>query len=196
MQTMPEAMPPLVRDVWRTYTGNALGAMGLDTSLGNPTVEAGGRVFIDVTPFLHYAGLRSRLIDRIAAVNEPISASLEEIVSRRPEAFESRGVTVRALPRYIVTAGRLVWLVGPAIPRIGWNILRALAGHGTAVDDESWTRIGELFIGGVTDAPTPEIRTRCVQGHRYQAHPSRRVSANQSVVPCVRTRWLAHTDVL
>ncbi|RBI60766.1 hypothetical protein DMJ13_17620 [halophilic archaeon] len=48
MQAMPEAMPPLVRDVWRIYTGNALSAADLDPTLGNPTVEDGGRIYIDV----------------------------------------------------------------------------------------------------------------------------------------------------
>lgn len=162
MQAMPEAMPPLVRDVWRTYTGNALSAADLDSSLGNPTVEAGGRVFIDVTSFLRHPDLRSWLIERIAAINEPISASLDDIVSRRPREFESRGVTVGAIPGYVLTAGRVARLVGPAVPRIAWNVLGALVGHGTAPDDESWGRVGELFIGGVTDAPTPQARARAV----------------------------------
>ncbi|WP_458190690.1 PEP/pyruvate-binding domain-containing protein [Haladaptatus sp. NG-WS-4] len=162
MQAMPEAMPPLVRDVWRTYTGNALSAAGLDASIGNPTVEAGGRVYIDVTPFLRDADTQSWLIERIAAVNEPISAGLDEIVSRRPEEFESRGVTVRALPGYVATAGRVARLIGPAIPRIVWNILGALAGRGPTPNDASWGRLGDLFVGEVTNGPTPEARARAV----------------------------------
>jgi rifampicin phosphotransferase len=162
MQAMPEAMPPLVRDVWRAYTGTALSAAGLDASLGNPTVEAGGRVYIDVTPFLRDADTQSWLIERIAAVNEPISASLDDIVSRRPEEFESRGVTVGALPGYVATAGRLARLVGPAVPRIIWNLLSALAGRGPTPDDASWAHLGELFVGEVTDGPTTEARARAV----------------------------------
>lgn len=89
MQAMPEAMPPLVRDVWRTYTGNALSAAGLNVSLGNPTVEAGGRVYIDVAQFLRDDDTQSWLIEQLAAINEPISAGLNNIVSRRSEEFES-----------------------------------------------------------------------------------------------------------
>ncbi|WP_129113703.1 PEP/pyruvate-binding domain-containing protein [Halegenticoccus tardaugens] len=162
MQAMPEAMPPLVRDVWRTYTGNALSSAGLDASFGNPTVEAGGRVFIDVTSFLRHPKLQSWLIDRIAAINEPISTGLAAIVSRRPEEFAFRGVTVGALPGYVETTGRLVRLIGPAAPGIVRNILGALAGRGPTPDDESWTRMGDLFVGQVTDAPTPEARARAV----------------------------------
>ncbi|WP_266081937.1 PEP/pyruvate-binding domain-containing protein [Haladaptatus caseinilyticus] len=162
MQAMPEAMPPLVQDVWQTYTGNALSAMGLGDSLGNPTVTAGGRVFIDVTPFLRRPNLRAWLIERIAAINEPISASLDDIVSQRPEEFESRGITVGALPGYIVTTGRLAWLITPAIPRIVQNILGALAGRGGPLDEESLAGIGELFTGQATAARSPEARARAV----------------------------------
>ncbi|WP_435156770.1 PEP/pyruvate-binding domain-containing protein [Haladaptatus sp. DFWS20] len=161
MQAMPEAMPPLVRDVWRTYTGNALSTAGLDVSLGNPTVEAGGRVYIDVTLFLRDTDTQSWLIERIAAVNKPISAGLEDIVSRQPDEFESRGVTIGALPGYVVTAWRLARLIGPAVPRIGRNVLGALAGRGT-IPDESWASISELFLGGVTAGPTTEARARAV----------------------------------
>ncbi|WP_233204293.1 PEP/pyruvate-binding domain-containing protein [Halegenticoccus soli] len=162
MQAMPEAMPPLARDVWRTYTGNALSALGFDDSLRNPTIEAGGRIFVDVTPFLRHPWLRSRLIERIAAINEPISAGLAAIVSRRPEEFTSRGVTVGALPGHVATAGRVARLLGPAVPRIARNLLGALAGRGPTPDDESWARMGDLFAGQVTDAPTPEARARAV----------------------------------
>ncbi|MGA9401104.1 PEP/pyruvate-binding domain-containing protein [Haladaptatus sp.] len=162
MQAMPEAMPPLVQDVWRIYTGSALSAIGLDASLGNPTVEAGGRVFIDVTPFLRYPDLQSGLIERIAAVNEPVAASLDDIVSRRPKEFESRGITVNALPGYIATTGRVARLVGPAVPRIVRNVLDALAGRGAPLDDESWAGVSELFLGRVADAPTPKSRGRAV----------------------------------
>jgi pyruvate,water dikinase len=161
MQAMPEAMPPLVRDVWRTYTGSALSAMGLGAALGNPTVEAGGRVFIDVTPFLRRPTLRSRLVERIGAVNAPISAGLDEVVSRRPEEFEPRGVTLGALPRHAATAGRVARLVGPALPRIAWNLLGALAGRGSDLDDESWRRVGELFTGDATHGSV-EARARAV----------------------------------
>ncbi|WP_209309586.1 PEP/pyruvate-binding domain-containing protein [Haloarcula amylovorans] len=162
MQAMPEAMPPLVRDVWRTYTGNALSAAGLDASLGNPTVEAGGRIYIDITPFLQNDTTQSWLIERLAAVNEPISDSLDDIIFRRPEAFEPRGITIGALPDYVATAGRVARLLGPAIPRIVWNLLSALVGHGPTPDDESWARLSDLFVGEVTDAPTPEARARAV----------------------------------
>ncbi|WP_217493380.1 PEP/pyruvate-binding domain-containing protein [Haladaptatus sp. W1] len=162
MQAMPEAMPPLVRDVWRTYTGSALSAIGLDSSLSNPTVEAGGRVFIDVTPFLRHPDLRSGMIERIAAVNEPISASLDAIVSRRPKEFESRGITIGALPRYVATAGRVARLVAPAVPRIVRNVLGVLAGRETPIDDRSWALVGELFLGRVADAPTTKARARAV----------------------------------
>ncbi|MBX0298283.1 PEP/pyruvate-binding domain-containing protein [Haloarcula nitratireducens] len=162
MQAMPEAMPPLVRDVWRTYTGNAFSAAGLDASLGNPTVEAGGRIYIDITPFLRNDTTQSWLIERLAAVNEPISAGLDDIVSRRPKAFKSRGSTVGALPDYVATAGRVARLLGPAVPRIVWNLLSALVGRGPTPDDESWARLSDLFVGEVTDASTPEARARAV----------------------------------
>ncbi|WP_144905368.1 PEP/pyruvate-binding domain-containing protein [Halobellus captivus] len=162
MQAMPESMPPLVRDVWRTYTENVLSSADLDAPHPNLTVEAGGRVYIDVTPFLRRPPLRTRVIERIAAINEPISAGLDDIVSRRPEEFEPRGVPISALPRYVETAGKLVRLVGPAVPGVVRHLLRAMAGRETPVDDRYWDRVGELFLGDVTDATSPEARARAV----------------------------------
>ncbi|WP_336023713.1 PEP/pyruvate-binding domain-containing protein [Halobellus salinisoli] len=161
MQAMPEAMPPLVRDIWRSYTKNAVSGMDLSAS-DDLTAEAGGRIYIDVTGFLRRPILRSRLIERIAAINEPISAGLDTIVSRRPEEFPSRGVPITALSQYLGTSARVVRLIGPAIPGIARNVLAALAGRGVTLEDESWTRLGDLFVARVTDGPTPEARARAV----------------------------------
>ena len=161
MQAMAEAMPPLVRDVWHAYTGNALAEMGVGSAIANPTVEAGGRVYIDVTAFLARPRLQPWLIDRLGAVNERVADGLADLVARRPEAFESRGVTVAALPNHAVTGVRVARLLGPAIPRIGWNVLATLAGRAPDPDDESWATLGDLFLGEVTDG-TPETRARSV----------------------------------
>lgn len=50
-QAFAEAMPPLVRDVWLTYTQNTLAEWDLDpdTQWG---VEAGGRIYVDLTKAL------------------------------------------------------------------------------------------------------------------------------------------------
>ncbi|WP_232700860.1 PEP/pyruvate-binding domain-containing protein [Halobacterium wangiae] len=159
MQAMPEAMPPLVRDVWRTYTANAFSTFGVDANL---TVEAGGRVYIDVTPFLRRPGLRSWLVGRIAAINDPISAGLEDVVSRRPEEFGPGDVTLGSLPGYAATTGRLAALLGPALPRIAWHLLGALGGREPPVDEETWALIGDMFVGSAQEAQTTEERARAV----------------------------------
>ncbi|XVH33182.1 PEP/pyruvate-binding domain-containing protein (plasmid) [Haloferacaceae archaeon DSL9] len=185
MQAMPEAMPPLVRDVWRAYTANALSAVNLDASLGTPTVEAGGRIFLDTTPFLRHPSLRSWLIERIAAINEPISEGIGDIVSRRSEEFESHGITIGSLPRYAATAGQVARLIGPAVPRIVQNILDALAGRGVSLDDESWADMSEMFTGRIANVSTPEARAQGV----FEAIDFKRFS--REVYPQISPLFLA-----
>ncbi|MFW5939555.1 MAG: PEP/pyruvate-binding domain-containing protein [Halolamina sp.] len=161
MQAMPEAMPPLVRDVWHVYTGNAFSAMGIDAE-PNPTVDAGGRVYIDVTAALRRPDTKSWLIGRIAAINEPISRGLTDLVASRPDAFESSGVTVRSIPGYLRAGWQISRLIGPAVPRIALNLLATLAGRGPDPDDESWDRLVELFTEPATEGPTTEARAGAV----------------------------------
>lgn len=103
-QAFAEALPPLVRDVWLTYIQNAMAEWGLDpdTQWG---VEAGGRLYIDMTSFLRIGILRRRIPDRFAAVSEPIGAALDDLLARRGEAFREER-TVRE------TLAVLRWFAG------------------------------------------------------------------------------------
>lgn len=86
-QAFAEAMPPLVRDIWMMYTQNALTELGLKSET-RWTAEAGGRLYIDITPFLQIDILRHRISDRMAAVSEPIGVALDDLLARRGEEFE------------------------------------------------------------------------------------------------------------
>lgn len=102
VQAFADAMPPLVRDVWLTYTQNALAELGLDSET-RWMVEAGGRLYIDMTNLLRIDVLRHRVPDRMAAVNEPIGAALDDLLARRGEEFKEE----RTVRETLAVLGRL-----------------------------------------------------------------------------------------
>ncbi len=86
-QAFGEAMPPLVRDIWLAYIRTSMAEWG-----ANPetqwAAEAGGRVYIDLTPMLRIGPLRRRLPDRLATMSEAVGAAFEDLLSRRGEEFQ------------------------------------------------------------------------------------------------------------
>ena len=112
-QAFPEAMPPLVRDVWLTYTKSALAAFGLetDTSVG---VEAGSRVYVDITPLLRINALRDGIPPLLSEVSEPMGAAVEDLLRRRGDEFRTK----RSLRDTVSTL--------PTLAGVAWNGIQGL----------------------------------------------------------------------
>ena len=109
-QAFPEAMPPLVRDVWLTYTRSALAVFGMGTDAGIG-VEAGGRAYVDITPLLRMDFLRNDIPALLSEVSEPMSAAVEDLLRRRGDEFRTERTlreTVGVLPTLAGTAWKRV----------------------------------------------------------------------------------------
>ncbi|MFB6136511.1 MAG: PEP/pyruvate-binding domain-containing protein [Halobacteriaceae archaeon] len=118
-QAMPEALPPLVADFWRGFLeGGAAAFLGEDVR-GRWAVEAGGRVYLDLTGPLGVPLLGRRLPGRLEAVNEPAADALRDLLDRRRESFPERGrlASARALAGAVRDARPLLRSVVPGLSR-------------------------------------------------------------------------------
>ncbi len=129
MQALPEALPPLVRDVWTNYVEREPEAFGIERAWTRPAVEAGGRVYVDLTPLLRVGFLRRRLPDLLANVNEPASRGLTDLIERREEAFRRERRSLAALPAFAATALTLGLLALRVLPRTLLGVLGTLVGR-------------------------------------------------------------------
>lgn len=123
-QAMPEAMPPLVVDFWQGFMDGGAAVFRPDDARKQWAVEAGGRIYLDLTPLLHIGPLRRRLPKRIAAANEPASDALQHLLAQRPEAFPDRGALadVRAVVRGLHQGAPVLASV---VPRMVGRFVRA-----------------------------------------------------------------------
>ncbi|KTG10618.1 pyruvate, phosphate dikinase [Haloprofundus marisrubri] len=149
-QALPEAMPPLVRDVWLSYAESSLAAFGFDSE-SSWGVEAGGRVYVDITNVLRIDALRDDVPEFLGSISEPMSVALTDLLARRGDEFRterSRRERATSLPR---VAGR-VW----AGLRRGYPLVRlTLAGFfGAFVGDPEPPRYEEALwtVWGVETA--------------------------------------------
>jgi phosphohistidine swiveling domain-containing protein len=166
MQAMPEALPPLVCDFWRDWVNSAMAAFGVATFVPTPAVEAGSRIYIDVTPFVRSDAFRDHLIDGLVAINEPASTGLDDLTTRRPEMFESAGTslaTLGRLPTFAKPAWQVSTLVLSVVPGIARGVFRAFTDAPTRADlDETWGDLSETFTAKIARAETPDERARAV----------------------------------
>ncbi len=165
-QAFGEAMPPLVRDVWTTYTRLWMAEFGMDSGT-QWIAEAGGRLYIDMTTLLRIGPLRQRLPDQLAAMSEPIGAAFEDLLARRGEEFEEER-TVRgmlaALPRFAGVVWRGVRMGFPIVSAIVSGLFSAFVGEPNPPEHEEtkWTTWGR-DIAALTRAPdTPVERVHAV----------------------------------
>jgi rifampicin phosphotransferase len=79
-QAMPEAMPPLVLDVWRHLAVTPFG-----------TVAAGGRLYVDVTPLLVRPLVRKWVLRGFGLSDKPAQAELLALLERHDLAGSRRG---------------------------------------------------------------------------------------------------------
>ncbi|MFC7202146.1 PEP/pyruvate-binding domain-containing protein [Haloferax namakaokahaiae] len=145
VQAMPEALPPLVLDFWIGFMEGDADAFrqnegdgqseGDGQNEGDPrwAVEAGSRLYADLTPLLRIGTLRRVLPGRVASVSEPAADGLRELLEDRPDAFPERGRVadartilgaVRRAPQDVraaiggfVRRGTKTFLAGPTDPK-------------------------------------------------------------------------------
>lgn len=165
MEAMSEAMPPLVQDFWKAYTNRLLSQFGFGPFWPNPTVTAGSRVYIDLTPALRVERLRDSLIAGIGAISEPAAAGTHELIERRPETFEREGLSLSSLPAVAGTVRRIGGLAVAAGPALVGGALDAFRGGPPTVEelDETWGVFAEALVPDeVAAANSPAERARAV----------------------------------
>lgn len=132
-QAMPEAMPPLVVDLWRDFLNNGLRRISSEACADRLAVSAGGRIYLDLTPLLESQSIRNRLPNRVESVSEPAAGGLRALLADRADEFDSDDplATTRAVlavfrrtgyslaPSVLRILGRFVsaFLFGPPSPR-------------------------------------------------------------------------------
>jgi pyruvate,water dikinase len=165
LQAFPEAMPPLVQDVWATYVEREPEALGLERLWIDPVATAGGRVYIDLTPFLRTGLVRRRLPDWLTSLNEPAARGLADLLDRREEAFRRDRSPLAALSSVAAAASDLAGLAGLALrvlPPTLAGAVGALAGRprdpeSMLVGFEVW---GRRAASEVREPETPAGRVR------------------------------------
>jgi rifampicin phosphotransferase len=165
-QAFAEAMPPLVRDIWLTYTQNGLAEWELDpdTQWG---AEAGGRIYVDLTKVLRIGILRRRIPDQFAAVSEPIGAALDDLLARRGEEFQETW-TVRETLTVLRRVASALWTEA----RKGFPITSAMVGgffgafigepEPPAHEEARWNTWGRTVAAQVRAPDTPAERAHAV----------------------------------
>ncbi|QPV62560.1 pyruvate, phosphate dikinase [Halosimplex litoreum] len=119
-QGMPDAMPPFVLDYWRRLTDEVTAQFGIPGRFG---AEAGGRLYIDITPYLARPRLRDLLFDRFEAIDEPMVADLRDLLDER--ADELPPVETDAVSR-IRTAGSLCSRLAPRVAEMVVGLVSGL----------------------------------------------------------------------
>ncbi|WP_227355926.1 phosphoenolpyruvate synthase [Haladaptatus salinisoli] len=161
-QAMPEAMPPLVRDVWMAYVHLWMEEFGMDPDT-QWFVEAGGRLYMDMTTLLRIGVLRRRVPDQLAAMSESIGAAFEDLLARRGEEFQNKRTardTLAALPRFAGVIWRSVWMGLPITSMITSGFFGAFVGEPDPpqLEETKWTAWGRNVAARVHAPDTPVER--------------------------------------
>ncbi|QLG27642.1 pyruvate, phosphate dikinase [Halorarum halophilum] len=165
-QAFAEALPPLVRDIWMSYTETTFEEFGFD-GRGPWAVEAGGRVYMDATNLLRVGILRGLVPTQLAATSEPMGAAMEAILEQRSEEFHTdRSVaeTLAATPALARGMWRGLSTSRPLLSTMMDGFPGAFIGTPTPPECEEakWTAWGRNIASQVRDAETPTERVRAV----------------------------------
>lgn len=141
-QSFAEAMPPLVLDLWKAYVQALFTELGFDPGT-QWAVEAGGRIYMDMTPFLRIERSRERLPERMAEANEPMGTAIDDLLTRRVDEFRHEQTLRERLISLPTSAGTMWNVLRSALP----ELLRMSRGFGRA------------FVGA--PAPLSREEARC-----------------------------------
>ncbi|WP_440988732.1 PEP/pyruvate-binding domain-containing protein [Haloarchaeobius baliensis] len=114
-QGMPEAMPPLVLDVWRRLSDRAGQQYGLRSRLA---ATAGGRLYIDLTAYLGRPWLRRRLMSNLHAIDEPAAGALSVLFAERADDLPESGWSPSAVRRGLGVLSDVLPAVGHILGRM------------------------------------------------------------------------------
>lgn len=165
-QAFAEALPPLVRDIWISYTETTFEEFGLGDH-GPWAVEAGGRVYMDATNLLRVSVLRDLVPKQLAATSEPMGAAMEAILDQRGEEFRTnRSVTktLAATPELARGVWQGLTTSRPLLSAMTSGFLDAFVGAPTPPEREEakWTTWGRNVASQVQEPKTPAERVRAV----------------------------------
>ncbi|KYH24319.1 phosphoenolpyruvate synthase [Halalkalicoccus paucihalophilus] len=166
-QAFAEAMPPLVRDIWMAYTEETFEAFGFSAH-ETWAVEAGGRVYMDMTSLLQVSVVRDLLPHQLRATSEPMGAAVENILERRSEEFRIE----RSLPEIVAgtpAVTRSVWqgakMSRPVLSAMADGFVGAFIGEPTDPQDEEakWITWGQWIASRVHAPDTLSERVRAIR---------------------------------
>lgn len=165
VQAMPEAMPPLVTDIWMAAFEETFTEFGFETET-QWAAEAGGRVYVDLTAPLRINVLRDRLPGLFASTSEPISVALKDVIERRGDEFHTER-SLRETISGVSTLGTVVWAGTkkslPLVSSMFGGSLDAFIGEPSPRQErEKWERWGRLTAKSIRDREGSAERVQAV----------------------------------
>ncbi len=134
-QAMPKALPPLVVDFLREFVTGVATRIRPEASTKLWGVEAGHRVYIDLTPLLRIDTLRQSLPDVLDAMSEPAANALRHVLDQRSEAIPPRE-RVDGVLTIARSIGRAAPIVVSVVPRMVARFTRSFVLGPPNLDDE------------------------------------------------------------
>ncbi len=161
-QVFSEAMPPLVRDLWRTYITETMAELGVEfeTPL---MVEAGGRLYFDMTMTLDVGFLRRRMPDTMEMMSEDVGAAIDDLLTRRSDEFQSERTlrqTLAVLPRVV---GAMWTSTRKGFPMMSANVVEFVESfigepNPPEAEEAKWTTWGRTVAAQMREPNTPAER--------------------------------------
>ena len=137
-QVMTRPLPPLVRDIWRAWLENAADRFRPSAD-GAFAVEAGGRVYVDITSFLRLPPLRERVLKALAEITEPGAEGLRTFLEAPGTDIGTSG-PLRGRLRILAALWRGRDVVGPMVGSSARSVLRTVAFGPPDIEDQwEWT---------------------------------------------------------
>ncbi|RBI59763.1 pyruvate, phosphate dikinase [halophilic archaeon] len=162
VQAFAEAMPPLATDVWNEFCQLWMVELGLDADT-QWVVEAGGRVYIEMTPFLRVSVLRRWFPKWLSATSEPLAAAVNELLGRRGEEFREQRTARETLTLLRRFAGAVRTQARPMISAMVSGFFGAFIGEPTPEREEArWDTWGRNAAARIRTRKTPAERARAV----------------------------------
>ncbi|WP_458208879.1 PEP/pyruvate-binding domain-containing protein [Haladaptatus sp. NG-SE-30] len=116
-QSFAEAMPPLVVDIWKSYVQTLFTEYGFDPDT-QWVVEAGGRIYLNVSPPLRSSLLRKRFPERMGEANKQMGAAIGDLLDRRGEEFHRDRTLLERLASLPTVASSAWTLLRESIPHL------------------------------------------------------------------------------
>ncbi|GAA0255573.1 PEP/pyruvate-binding domain-containing protein [Haladaptatus pallidirubidus] len=162
VQAFAEAMPPLVRDVWIEFCNLWMVELGMDTT-AQWAVEAGGRVYIDMTPFLKIGFVRRGFPKWLSATSEPLGIAVDDLLARRGDEFQEKWTARKILSLVNQVTSAVRTQARPMISAVVSGFFGAFIGEPTPKREEArWNTWGWNAAAPVRTPETPAERARAV----------------------------------